>query len=950
MAIQLQDINAGDTIQGMVQKINYNFDQIQANGGGPQGIQGEQGDRGETGPRGAQGEQGQRGSMWFVTDGGSYTAPDGYDPTENDICISSEGEISIYGDNGWQDTGINIVANIDSPFVTDESNNVKRIQARTDYEEYIFGLGNDVNSIEQIPTKPSIAICVNTEQSATSHADGIEMYDSLFAPQTYIGGLKGNGTGMRLESNGEIKLTAGGVSGSSTASHSLILSNAGKTMTWTALENVAPANEFPFIVAKPNGEITPYSGGIYNTYGWSIMSYKFGIGSIFFTSIAPNRESGYVEFNIGYPTRRIDKIYTGDENYGGLIVGHQPNNDKYGIMITNTRNSLTGSGVNSVGIHKNGITIGDISNSISADGKNNMMKGISINDYESYGGCISFGVNNTTSIKPEYIYQINSTTITDATRYNYSNAEVSIATGLSYNTNLAIGSQYGQGALITVNQPNPESRDSDTYKTQIKLVGANGRKGGSVVISGGRAYTTTSSPSSDNVTYRGGDVYISGGDAVEKNPESYSYNDTLIMRPMSFGDVIIGINPDNHRQYYTSLRGTNINNDRGANTHTGYSQNQIEGFYDINNFIAHANCITLDSNAQDMIFRPQLYNNTGAKYPSCEALNNITFNVGGMCTLNHYEPIVISNDKRIYMYQMLSGKMCYIYELYDNGNDYIANYLWGNGARNTPIKKNRAYSMAVTEWIKIGNIVQCSTKITNYFTKPFLETLTINILYGGYSYASQTGVHFIDEPSKYIIPIRLPIYIAGQTKVNCVNGTGTVFVERQGNTNAANPNIPADVTPIHCIFDGINYYPKTNQYNGYFNNGRHYGGGDVNSYSLGSDVQGHYYPEDYCKGTFSHNNDTSGEDDYKWFAPETTVRQTPFIIPDTIYHNADKTLQPNNQNSEVHTVLPLCTLYTTGTFNYTYVLNPSFSENVYSPFCYYKTINSINFNAALTQQ
>ena len=932
MAIQLQDINPSDTIQGMVQKINYNFDQIQANGGGPQGIQGEQGDRGETGPRGAQGEQGQRGSMWFVTDGGSYTAPDGYDPTENDICISSEGEISIYGDNGWQDTGVNIVANIDSPFVTNESNNVKRIQARSDYGEYILGLGNNVNTIEQITTKPSIAICVNTEQNATSHTDGIEMYDSLFDPQTYIGGLKGNGTGIRLESNGEIKLTAGGTGDLSTTSHSLILSETGKTMTWTALENVAPvtatSTEFPFIVAKSNGEITPYnSGAISNKYGWSILSYSI-LGNILFTSIAPNRESGYTGFHIGHPARRIDTIYTGNENAGGLIVGHQPNDDKYGIMIANTRNSLTGSGVNSVGIHKDGITVGNVSSSISADGKNNMMKGISILDNDTYGGCISFGISELP--ENEYIGSILKTVLITPIPPSSANitpgneALISVTTMPIYKTNLTKGSQYGKGSLITINQKNTDS-SSRNNKSQLKIIGANGAYGGSVVISGGRAYTGTGTIY-NTYTYtptavtakRGGDVYISGGDAVTINPENNpsTYPNEFKMRPKCFGDVIIGINPDNHSMYYTNNVGNNISSYRGVNTHTG---EQSLDFYDINNFIAHANRITLDSNAQDMCFNPNLYNE--AKYPSADSLVSITFNIGGLCTLNHSVPIAIPNDRRINMYQMLSGKMCYGYEVRVDANNNVSKTTLRG--KNININKNSIYSIITTEWTKIGNVIQCCTKISNYYTdtNKYIYVLSID------NYASSTAFYSIFHDNvSCIIPIRLPIYIEGQQQVNSINGTGVAMTEQKGTLNSSgsyvssrfvNPDLPAN-----CIIDGIH----TDIGFGFVNQ-RHDGSGKITStdYPLGAIVTGHRYPEDYCNGKFQH--DTNGEN-WFWLGNENTLGESPIIVPDTLY------APDGGGDSATRTMRPLHKLYTTGTFNYTYILNPSFTEEVYSPFSY----------------
>jgi len=67
MAITLKNITAADTISSMVDKINFNFDQLLLNGGGiegPRGIegypgmQGVQGEKGNTGLRGEKGERG----------------------------------------------------------------------------------------------------------------------------------------------------------------------------------------------------------------------------------------------------------------------------------------------------------------------------------------------------------------------------------------------------------------------------------------------------------------------------------------------------------------------------------------------------------------------------------------------------------------------------------------------------------------------------------------------------------------------------------------------------------------------------------------------------------------------------------------------------------------------------------------------------------------------------
>lgn len=63
MPITIKEIFASDTISGAADKINYNFDQVILNGGGPAGPQGSQGVSGPAGPQGAGGSQGYQGAQ-----------------------------------------------------------------------------------------------------------------------------------------------------------------------------------------------------------------------------------------------------------------------------------------------------------------------------------------------------------------------------------------------------------------------------------------------------------------------------------------------------------------------------------------------------------------------------------------------------------------------------------------------------------------------------------------------------------------------------------------------------------------------------------------------------------------------------------------------------------------------------------------------------------------------
>lgn len=125
--INILNLLEGDNQSTLVDKLNYNFDQILSAGGGPQGTIGPKGSTGPIGPQGPQGPQGiqgLQGSKWFVQDGpsgppgssgplgpGSITGsnPSSF-PNIGDYWLdinSSNQNIYVYlgGTGGWTFTG-----------------------------------------------------------------------------------------------------------------------------------------------------------------------------------------------------------------------------------------------------------------------------------------------------------------------------------------------------------------------------------------------------------------------------------------------------------------------------------------------------------------------------------------------------------------------------------------------------------------------------------------------------------------------------------------------------------------------------------------------------------------------------------------------------------------------------------------------------------------------------
>ena len=110
--LTILSLNAGDTQQDIINKINANFDSLVLNGGGPQGQQGdhgEQGPIGSAGPKGDPGQQGTRGNRWFVQASqplGGTTNP----ILDGDYWVNTitNNEIFEYGPSGWVSTGTDL--------------------------------------------------------------------------------------------------------------------------------------------------------------------------------------------------------------------------------------------------------------------------------------------------------------------------------------------------------------------------------------------------------------------------------------------------------------------------------------------------------------------------------------------------------------------------------------------------------------------------------------------------------------------------------------------------------------------------------------------------------------------------------------------------------------------------------------------------------------------------
>lgn len=114
--INILNILQGDNQSTIVDKLNYNFDQILSAGGGPQGltgIVGPTGPIGPQGPQGVQGIQGPSGTKWFVQEtapavGNIKGSNPWLFPTLGDYWIDIDTvsqDVLIYTSTGWTNTG-----------------------------------------------------------------------------------------------------------------------------------------------------------------------------------------------------------------------------------------------------------------------------------------------------------------------------------------------------------------------------------------------------------------------------------------------------------------------------------------------------------------------------------------------------------------------------------------------------------------------------------------------------------------------------------------------------------------------------------------------------------------------------------------------------------------------------------------------------------------------------
>ena len=129
MAINIQEIlHPSDSNSIKFEKINYNFDQILANGGGPVGPKGQKGDQGQVGSTGQKGEKGEIGNTGLKGDSGATDSP--WYKVELDANSDSQNEVTILKPKRGTDLQLPIIWLGDSTFEEDSNDGDVSTNAR----------------------------------------------------------------------------------------------------------------------------------------------------------------------------------------------------------------------------------------------------------------------------------------------------------------------------------------------------------------------------------------------------------------------------------------------------------------------------------------------------------------------------------------------------------------------------------------------------------------------------------------------------------------------------------------------------------------------------------------------------------------------------------------------------------------------------------------------------
>jgi len=686
MSIPIKDINAGDTMSAMVDKINYNFSLVALKGGGPAGIQGIQGIRGELGLQGETGDTGQAGSGIY-----SYPNPDPDNMQPGDINIYDGVIQQVYstpaGNTLQTITDLNM--SLQSPFGTSEYETINPV---TNFVSYpiVFGVGTGDQSNATVHSDTSKSL-LNLRRNGTDdlirfYRAGMPMTSSTFSGHITAGTdgfVIGSGTTDNLCLNGP-------------GSHSIRF-----TVNDTYLNGRIHAmtadptyDDSAFIVATKNSD-----GKIDNTAAWAIEESK-----LFPVTVASSKSA------IGLKDRennRIDEIYLNKD--ASIFVNSPSDVSEY---VTIKADGLSGTTTQDIlALSKYGVAIGGLkgNNTLDDDFIEDAFCAKITTPFDNAMYGTKLVISSRTAKQSSLVASSTITANLSSFTANYAvtttpseNVAGNIQLASGIDNNMFAQNMYGNTISADKNRDISAAGKNTNDTLHIHGADAAAGTGNDVVITGGNSINTT------NYNYVGGDVYISGGSAVKTN--------SAILKSdlRRAGNVIIGVNPLNHKNTFNTSNYTSITNG-GSNEGKNSSMNPSEiGFFDVNNVAIHGNQIVIDSNAN---FRKATddYDHTAQTTadvsPYVDKPENATLQVSGINTMVHSNPVVVEKSD-VCSYQFMSGVMRRIirFQYIDqwevttvdpaifNASNKNHSYIGGDS-------NGSVYFITDQVWQKVGNVV-----------------------------------------------------------------------------------------------------------------------------------------------------------------------------------------------------------------------------------------------------
>lgn len=979
MSIPIKDINAGDTISSMVDKINFNFDLLALKGGGAQGVQGVQGVRGSVGIQGIQGVQGVKGNGLII--GQSVPQDIGDD---GDVYINV-GDGSIYEKQGgvWEriynptDTAespftyhnpsqgkIAIRQRVNIPVVigTDDAGAIRDIAQSTDKGALNINTTSDINAITIFGgNAQNVAVTMGT-------SDGID-FTILNQGNIRIGNSSNDSIYVDLA--GKLK-----ISGYADTSH-----NGKRALVAVNNQDGIVGFDTPQWFIEHEGD---FKGSLFpaKNYNLGLKGTENRIKDIY---IIP--DSVVYCGNVTDSGNKFPKFKTGDPDNGKTVMGWSQN----GVSL----------GIESKAFFDNFINADTFGLYVGSD----RLASQNPKGYAPYIAMKPANKNiddsNTDLVLQTMIGYINTTT-----------TDVGYAVAFSSQLNCAAYKKDLVSPVLTVFDESQKNSGGRMLKRMLKLKGRNGLCGEDIVVQGGDSVSTGGFGLGENqCKYVGGNVFVSGGGAIRENAVIYagnSYSESIMGDMRNLGNVIIGINPNNHKTIQPTVYGSAKTDEEISAT----DPKDID-FFDVADVAIHGNRIVIDSHANQRKLEQAIVSQktmqTGVSSgggsatlkaksivgtPYVETLNDSTLQVSALNTIYHEEPVVVSiND--IYYHQFLCGTMNYVMGLYYDGSqspdvflvdsDKFFKLLKNGNTKGVSDKiKNSLLFQVQQTWQKVGNVVNVSARCewfayNNYsngsndnrmglyrifngmlhILQPNAQqSLSLSVRYwwngkkahnatlcnvlGVYkeNYKGHTGYYDISEESMFtnveifhkqpLSMIRAPYSVVSSRNMFC-SGGGSIFTEIFDNKNISQKTLRS-----HPVFIGNEPPFISYSNNSLYDSAYHSQYGKINGSKISENASGEKFDGKTFNVTSSRFNVSSNPWSEGHF-PKMMISGDPYtyVVPTMLcsWFNRESNITDNINEM----LRPVVGLYTAMNFNYSYVLGPRLNSTPFVSFRKYQS-------------